>query len=142
MKQFFFILLLGIGTAQYLPAQELDTLLVDSVGMEQERSYIIIDPVETMAMFPGGADSLRQYLELNNTWTVGRETIVGRVYVGFVVEEDGSITNVEIVKGLEESCNKEAIRLVKEMPKWKPAELQGQPVRTKMILPISFDGLK
>lgn len=119
-----------------------DSLKFDSMEEEQTGSYELVDPIETMPKFPGGMDSLKVFVERNNNWQVGQETILGIVYVGFVVELDGSITNIEIMKGLHESCDVEAVRIINLMPKWKPAELQGKPIRKKMIVPITFDGMK
>ncbi len=85
---------------------------------------------------------MNAFIERNNQWTVGQETIVGKVYVGFVVEVDGTITNIEIMKSLHETCDLEAIRIVKLMPKWQPGKFNDVIVPTKMVLPIAFEGLK
>ncbi len=102
---------------------------------------IFVDP-EIQPQFPGGMDSLRTFIEYNNSWQVGRETIVGKVYVEFVVEKDGSVTHIKVVKGLNESCDEEARRLISILPKFKPGEHSGIPARMKMIVPITFDGMK
>lgn len=137
------IILVFISLTNELSAQtDSLTILLDSIAPEQTDESVMIDPVETMPEFPGGKDSLRTFIERNNNWQVGQLTIVGKVFVGFVVEQDGSITNIEIIRGLYETCDTEAKRIVGLMPNWKPAELQGKPVRIKMILPITFDGMK
>ena len=64
--------------------------------------------------------------------------IQGRVVTQFVVDKDGSITDVKVVRSLDPMLDKEAVRLVKSMPKWTPGKLNGSPVRVKYILPISF----
>ena len=115
---------------------------IDSIELDQKGNVEIIDPIETMPEFPAGQDSLRTFIERNNNWQVGRETIVGTVYIAFVVEKDGRVTNIEIVRGLSETCDKEAKRIISLMPNWKPGEQMGIPVRTKMIVPIAFDGMK
>lgn len=117
-------------------------ILDDSIAFEQTGEVEIIDPIETMPEFPGGQDSLRAFIDRNNSWQVGQLTIVGRVYVAFVVEKDGSITNIEIMRGLNESCDKEAKRIIGLMPNFKPGEQMGIPVRMKMIVPITLDGVK
>jgi len=114
---------------------------MDSISDESEGNVELIDYIEKMPEFPDGADSLRSYLETKYNWAVEQLTIAGTVFVGFVVEQDGSITNIEIMKGFNESCEKEAIRIIEGMPKWKPGDLQGNPIRTKMVIPISFNGL-
>jgi protein TonB len=107
-----------------------------------KREAIIIDPVESMPSFPGGTDSLNAYLKKNNQWKVGQLTIEGRVVVGFIVSEKGKLEEIKILKSLCSSCDKEAIRLVENMPAWIPAEENGKPTARRMILPISFNGLK
>jgi periplasmic protein TonB len=115
---------------------------VDSIAPWQTGNYELIDPFETMPEFPGGQDSLRTFIEQNNNWRAGQETIVGKVYIAFVVEKDGSITNIEILRGLSQTCDKEAKRIIGMMPNWKPGEQMGVPVRVKMIVPIIFDGMR
>lgn len=117
-------------------------ILIDSVTSKQSEIHEIIYPIETIPEFPGGEDSLYMFVERNNNWRVGRATIVGKVFVGFIIEEDGSISNIEVMKSLNKVCDIEAKRIVSIMPKWKSDKLYGKPVRTKMILPITFDGMK
>ena len=102
----------------------------------------IIDPVETMPSFPSGEDSLKAYLNKNNQWRVGQLTVEGKVFVGFIVSEAGEIKEIKILKNLCPSCDKEALRLVENMPNWIPAEENGKPVSRRMVLPIGFNGLK
>lgn len=137
------IILVLFNASIHLSAQT-DSLktLIDSNALEATEEIGIIDPVEAMPEFPGGQDSLRSFIERNNNWQVGQETVVGKVYIAFVVEKDGSITNIEMMKGLCLTCDEEATRIVRMMPKWKPGESGGVPVRTKMVLPITFDGVK
>jgi len=116
-----------------------DEKKTDSVSTKDTNNIIIIDPIETYAEFSGGYDSLKMYLKKNNRLLLGKSKCQGKVYVEFVIENDGSVTNIKIYKGLDEECNKEAIRLIEQMPKWKPGELQGHPVREKVKVPISFD---
>lgn len=142
MRQLITLTLVFIGLELNAQTDSLE-VLIDSIPTDTtERLTEIIDPVETMPVFPGGQDSLRTFIATNNNWTVGQETITGRVYIAFVVEADGSITNIEIMRGLHPTCDEEAKRIVKMMPKWKPGEFRGTPVRTKVVLPITFDGLK
>ncbi|QCR21125.1 energy transducer TonB [Pontibacter sp. SGAir0037] len=119
-----------------------NSLKGEEVIVEPKSEELIIDPVESMPRFPGGEDSLTAYLNKNNQWRVGQSTIEGRVVVGFVVSEKGELKEIEVLKSLCQSCDKEAIRLVESMPEWIPAEENGKPVPKRMMLPISFDGLK
>lgn len=102
---------------------------------------LIIDPVESMPSFKGGDDSLFAYLNKNNQWRVGQSTIEGKVFVGFTVNEKGELKNIEVKKSLCPTCNKEALRLIENMPNWKPARENGKLVSKRMVLPISFNGL-
>ncbi|HPU46600.1 MAG TPA: energy transducer TonB [Bacteroidales bacterium] len=96
--------------------------------------------VEEYPEFPGGDKALREYI-LNNIKypEVARTSgITGTVYVQFVVEKDGSISDVKVVRGIGGGCDEEAVRVVKSMPKWKPGKQRGQPVRVYFTLPIEF----
>lgn len=83
---------------------------------------------DTLASFPGGIEAFRQFLDKNIQWPKGEEysNIAGRVEVSFVVRRDGSITNVEIVKGFHPVFDAEVLRVVKAMPKWIPATIKGE----------------
>jgi len=64
--------------------------------------------------------------------------IEGKVFVEFVIEKDGSITDVKAIKGIGAGCDEEAVRILQSAPNWKPGKQRGKPVRQKMVLPISF----
>ena len=98
------------------------------------------DVVDQMPAFPGGAAAMFQWLSSNLQYpTVAEENgVQGRVIVTFVVERDGSITDVKVVKAVDPSLDKEAVRLVKSMPKWNPGKQKGQAVRVKYTAPITF----
>lgn len=102
---------------------------------------VVYNVVEQMPEFPGGEKALRAFLAENVKYpSIAKENgIYGRVVCQFIVEKDGSITDVEVVKSSGEiSLDKEAIRVIKMMPKWKPGKQQNKPVRTRYTLPISF----
>ncbi|GAB3532969.1 hypothetical protein GCM10027443_17540 [Pontibacter brevis] len=111
--------------------------IIETAGDE-----LIIDPVEFLPSYPGGEDSLTAYLNKNNQWRVGQSTVEGRVVVSFLVNEKGELKEIEVLKSLCSSCDKEAVRLIENMPNWIPAEENGKPIPKRMILPISFNGLK
>ena len=96
--------------------------------------------VEEMPEYPGGLNKLTDYLSKNIKYPqMARESgIQGRVFVNFVVEPDGSVSNVNVMRSLGGGCDEEAVRVVKNMPKWKPGKQRGKPVRVSYILPIVF----
>ena len=96
--------------------------------------------VEEMPDFPGGMQKLADYLAKNIKYPqMARESgIQGRVFINFVVEPDGSISNVNVMRSLGGGCDEEAVRVVKSMPKWKPGKQRGKPVRVSYILPVNF----
>lgn len=96
--------------------------------------------VEEMPEFPGGMNKLAEYLGKNIKYPqMARESgIQGRVFVQFVVEPDGSVSNVAVMRSLGGGCDEEAIRVVKSMPKWKAGKQRGKPVRVSYILPVNF----
>ncbi len=100
----------------------------------------IFTVVEQVPMFPGGDGALMGYLRDNIHYpTVAAENgVQGRVVVGFVVERDGSITDVNILRGVDPSLDREAMRVVKSMPKWTPGKQNGSAVRVKYQVPVSF----
>lgn len=100
----------------------------------------IFTVVEQMPMYPGGDAALMGYLRDNIKYpTVAAENgVQGRVVVGFVVERDGSITDVNILRGVDPSLDREAMRVVKSMPRWNPGKQNGSAVRVKYQVPVSF----
>ena len=96
--------------------------------------------VEEMPEFPGGMQKLADYLAKNIKYPqMARESgIQGRVFVNFVVETDGSVSKVNVMRSLGGGCDEEAMRVVKSMPKWKPGKQRGKPVRVSYILPVNF----
>lgn len=96
--------------------------------------------IEEMPDFPGGTQKLSEYLAKNIKYPqLAKECgIQGRVFVNFVVEPDGSVSNVNVMRSLGGGCDEEAMRVVKSMPKWKPGKHRGKPVRVSYILPVNF----
>lgn len=90
--------------------------------------------------FPGGDEALYRYLEKNLRYPqkARDNKTEGRVFVEFIVERDGTITHPEIHRPLGDGCSEEALRLVRDMPKWKPGRKQGYPVRAQFVLPVDF----
>ena len=100
----------------------------------------VFDVVEEMPQFPGGPSALFEFLSKNIKYPVVAEEngIQGRVIVTFVVERDGHITDVKVVKSVDPSLDKEATRVVKSMPKWIPGKQNGSAVRVKYTVPVTF----
>ena len=106
----------------------------------KEEETKVFDVVEEMPQFPGGQAALLEYLSKNIKYPVVAEEngVQGRVIVTFVVERDGSITDVKVVKSVDPSLDKEAARVVKSMPKWQPGKQNGSAVRVKYTVPVTF----
>lgn len=104
---------------------------------EESRIHVV---VERMPEFPGGEAAMNQFINRTIRYPVIAQEngIQGRVVVQFVVNTDGKIVDVEVVRGVEESLDKEAIRVVKAMPPWNPGRQGGKNVRVKYTLPIRF----
>ena len=100
----------------------------------------VFESVEEMPSFPGGMSALMKYLADNVKYPVDAQEngLQGRVVVSFVVERDGSITNVQAVRSVYPSLDSEAVRVVEAMPRWKPGKLNGLPVRVKYNVPVTF----
>jgi len=107
---------------------------------EEVEEAQIFQVVEQMPEFPGGRGKLMQYLASNIKYPpYAKEAgIQGRVFINFVVEKDGSITAVKVLRGIGGGCDEEAVRVVKAMPKWKPGMQRGKPVRVSFNLPVKF----
>ena len=106
----------------------------------KEEETKVFDVVEQMPSFPGGQSALLQYLSSNIKYPVVAEEngVQGRVVCTFVVERDGSITDVRVIKSVDPSLDKEAVRVVKSMPKWIPGKQNGSAVRVKYTVPVTF----
>ena len=108
---------------------------------EEEEEEVVFVVVESMPEFPGGQQALFKYLGDNVKYPVIAQEngIQGRVICQFVVNKDGSIVDIEVVRsGGDPSLDKEAVRVIKSMPKWKPGKQRGKPVRVKFTLPVNF----
>jgi periplasmic protein TonB len=121
----------------FTEVQEFTPIIVEEEEVEEETIFTI---VEDEPEFPGGPSALMQYLQSNLKYpTMAREAgIQGTVFVTFVVERDGSITDVRILRGVGGGLDEEAVRVVRNMPKWKAGRQRGQSVRVQFNLPIRF----
>ena len=116
-----------------------EALVTEPVKPKEEENKVF-DVVEQMPSFPGGTGALMQYLSKNIKYPPVAEEmgIQGRVICTFVVERDGSVSDIRIARSVDPSLDKEAIRVVSGMPKWIPGRQNGQMVRVKYTLPVTF----
>lgn len=117
--------------------------VVEIVEVEEEEEVAeeqIFMVVETQPSFPGGPAKMYEYLGKKMKYpSIAKDNnIQGRVYVSFVVEKDGSITDVKVLRGIGGGCDEEAIRVVKGMPSWSAGKQRGKAVRVRFNLPIVF----
>jgi protein TonB len=100
----------------------------------------IFTVVEEQPGYPGGEEARIAFLQTNIKYPEEAKElgIQGKVFVTFVVEVDGSITDVRVLRGIGGGCDEEAIRVIKSMPKWVPGKQRGVPVRVQFNLPIKF----
>jgi len=130
---------IDVEVTQEMAVEVLPELVVIEPEEKEEVDEIFLI-VEEDAKPVDGMNSFYNFI--NNNIKYPREAeilnIEGKVYVEFVVEKDGSISNVQIVRGIGAGCDKEAVRVLKLTPKWIPAKQRGRAVRVKMIIPIFF----
>lgn len=107
---------------------------------QTKKNDMVFDVVEVMPQYPGGQIAMLKYIMENMKYPeqAMKEGIQGRVAVRFIVEKDGSISDVKPVLSVHPLLNKEAVRVVKSMPKWSPGKHNGKPVRVRFNLPVMF----
>lgn len=123
-------------TGPQIEIKDIENVVVEAPQQEEE----IFVAVEKMPEFPGGMAELMKWLNKNLKYpAIAQENgIQGRVAVQFVVNKDGSIVDPQVVKSVDPYLDKEALRVVKAMPRWSPGEQRGKPVRVKYTLPVMF----
>ena len=124
----------------------LSAILLTNIAFCQEETKTSGDEpvfviVEEQAEFPGGLDSMYAYIQKNLVYPEKAiaEGIEGRVFVQFVIEKDGSISNILIKRAIGGGCEEAVVEMIKNMPKWKPGKQRGKPVRFQFTLPIKFE---
>lgn len=110
------------------------------IEIEEEDDEEFFMVVENMPEFPGGDLGLMKYIQKNVKYpAIAKEyNITGKVYVSFIVDKKGSVTNVKIVRGVDKNLDAEAVRVVKSLPKYKPGKQRGKSVRVMFTIPINF----
>lgn len=121
-----------------------ETVIQDIVFEERPQEEEIVDEiftvVEKQPEFPGGMAAFYEFINANIKYPVQarRLSIQGRVYVQFIVNKEGKLTDFEVVKGIGAGCDEEAVRVLKLVPNFQPGKQRGQPVKVKMVIPIYF----
>jgi len=136
MKFRLLLLFIGIAIPSFFYAQ--DKQNGNAVqGTDAEYAF---EQLEVKPEFPNGNEGLGKYLSENIKYPKKalKNGITGKVFVQFVIDKTGKVTNVVAVRGVEKSLDKEAVRVIKSMPKWKPGMKDGQPVKVKYTIPINF----
>lgn len=112
----------------------------ETVNNQSEKEEHIFDAVEQQPEFPGGQAAMMKWIGNNMIYPEAAQQnyIQGKVIVKAVIEKDGSISNVKVVKGVDKDLDHEAVRVVQGMPKWTAGKMNGIPVRCYFLLPITF----
>ena len=107
---------------------------------QTKKNDMVFDVVEVMPQFPGGQIAMMKYIMENMKYPeqAMKKGIQGRVAVSFIVEKDGSISDVKPILSVHPLLNKEAVRVVESMPKWTPGKQNGKPVRVRFNVPVMF----
>lgn len=110
------------------------------MNAQSESSTKVYDVVDEMPSFPGGQNCLMTFIAQNMVYPVKAQEngVQGRVIISFVVETDGSIIDVKVARSVDPYLDREAMRVVKAMPKWTPGKKDGKPVRVKYTVPMVF----
>ncbi|MCO5262398.1 MAG: TonB family protein [Lentimicrobium sp.] len=143
----------GYAVAESLPVQKAETIYIEGVQLSENKRMKgeavaeeevaeaeIFMVVEEAPVFPGGEEARIRFLQENIRYPqLARESsIQGTVYVTFVVELNGAINDVRVLRGIGGGCDEEAVRVIKAMPKWIPGKQRGKPVRVQFNMPVKF----
>ena len=131
MKKLILMLLMAGGCLMTANAQK---------TVVSQTNQKVFDTVEQMPEYPGGMQAMIEFLQTNMKYPedAAKQKVEGRVMVQFVVETDGSVSDVHVAKQVFPSLDAEAVRVVQAMPKWTPGKEKGKVVRVKYLLPIVF----
>ena len=137
-KVWMVMVLVGLLTCRTATAQE--TIIPYRPGFGPVDEGKVYDVVEQMPSFPGGPAAMMEFISRSIVYPVSalKQELQGRVIVSFIVERDGRLSNAKVVKSVAPDLDKEALRIVKKMPRWIPGKLNGVCVRTKYTIPITF----
>ena len=112
-------------------------------GVNANTDKVLFRVIEELPEFPGGATEFMKWLTRNLRYpkTAEENNINGKVVVSFIINKNGSISDIKIIKSLDPDCDDEVLRVMKKMPKWKPGTEKGRPVRTQYVIPVIFKGV-
>ena len=113
---------------------------VNAYSQSKEQDDAVYSMVSEQPSFPGGMQEMMKFISENRKYPAEAKAkdIHGKVIVAFVVERDGSLSDVKIRRGIGYGCDEEAIRVIKSMPKWTPGKQNGKEVRVSFMLPVTF----
>ncbi len=141
-----------LGASQVALAQQPDPLRLDTTEVVLEGCVVpemgevgnpehdVYQIVEQMPEFPNGQETLMQYIaeQVKYPAEAKKAGAYGRVFIGFIVEPDGSLSDFKVLRGIGYGCDEEALRVVKSMPKWQPGIHRGKAVRVQYLVPVNF----
>ena len=127
---------LGLDTTEVV----LEGCVVPEMGEVGNPEHEVYQIVEQMPQFPNGEEAMMQYIaeQVKYPAEAKKADAQGRVFVGFIVEPDGSLSDFKVLRGIGHGCDEEALRVVKSMPKWKPGMQRGKAVRVQYLVPVNF----
>lgn len=127
-------------SAETTNAHLVNTARQDSVSYAENDQAFNLGFGEERPSFPGGDVEMMKWLSSNINYPpeAYKEGVSGKVTVSFIIEKDGSVSNVNVVRGKHPALDAEAVRVVKKMPKWSPGRCNGQPVRVTHMIPVTF----
>jgi TonB family protein len=112
----------------------------NEIPTDSAKKEMVYDMPQQMPEYPGGGDALDQFIKSNIKYPADAKAAKaqGKVYIQFIVEKDGKISQIKVRRGAHKSLDAEAIRVIKLMPDWKPGSMRGKKVRVRYTLPITF----
>jgi len=139
MKKYLIVIFILLSLVNQMMAQS-ESIGTDKKMKRTKKDNKIYNLIEEGAEFPGGMNKLFEFANKNILYpiTALNDSIYGRVTVQVIIEKDGGIREIKVVKGIRQDIDEEAIRLIKSMPKWVPGSINGIAVRTRRLIPIKF----
>jgi len=133
-----FLSIASIGTSQVMDVGVDDDAIVIEEVKDEPKGDLIYTVVEENPQYPDGFDKLKEFIskEFKYSKKAIKEKIEGKVFVEFIVHEDGSITDIKTIKGLSQELDAEACRVIGKMKKWTPGRQRGKPVKVRFTLPV------
>lgn len=137
-KVWMVMVLVGLLTCRTATAQE--TIIPYRPGFGPVDEGKVYDVVEQMPSFSGGPAAMMEFISRSIVYPVSalKQELQGRVIVSFIVERDGRLSNAKVVKSVAPDLDKEALRIVKKMPRWIPGQQNGRKVKVKYTVPVTF----